>query len=519
MNDPRPVSVLVSPEVVSPREALPVDCTEPMFQMVKRADLSPAEVEDIATRALEVTVLWQGSVLQVSHLGEGEDFVLSSDAADLRVAGRFVVDATRLGATRVVLVRRDPEGARFVFPAGMDGAVELDGQHRSLDDLIRQGIARPAAEGGLEVTLLPEGRYTVDVAGLTIAARLVAAGRKPLMARRRDPILARVGAGVSLVVAALVAATRLAAGDDGLVSADDHTMRMEDLRRFAMAQSHRPESAPETPHEGAAEAPAGAAHAGAAGAMGPRTLPPTGRRYEMPRRATPPSLVRPQTAREQVAQRGVFAALGAPGARAAQQEGVQSMFGQMVASGEGERTALGNLNGAEPGESGGFGGLDTLSTGWGGGGDAEGAVGTGHLATVGHAGCEGPQCRHGSSAGGPLRDRRPSGPRATPQPPVVLGSISPEIIRRVVRRNLAQVNHCYEQGLAMQPGLTGRVAVRFVIGSSGSVMGAQVAQDDLGAPAVGQCIARAVQRWSFDIPADTSAITVTYPFTLMPADG
>lgn len=86
-----------------------------------------------------------------------------------------------------------------------------------------------------------------------------------------------------------------------------------------------------------------------------------------------------------------------------------------------------------------------------------------------------------------------------PRTPEVTG-ISPEIIRRVVRRNLAQVNHCYEQGLAVQPGLQGRVSVRFVIGSAGTVLGAQVAQDDLGNASVGQCITRAVQRWNFDLP-------------------
>ncbi len=517
MFDPRPVSAVSAP-VVSAREAFADDRSGPMFQLLKRADLSPAEVEDLTVRALEVTVLWQGAVLQVSHLGEGEDFVLSGDAADLRVPGRFVVDPERLGAARITLVRRDAEGIRFVFPAGVEGSVELDGERRGLDDLARVGIARPAEVGGLEVTLLPEGRYSVDVAGLTVSARLVAAGRKTAGARRRDPILGRVGAGVGLAVAALLAVTQFAVRDEAFLSADDQAARMEDLRRFVLAQSNRPDPEVEAPREGAAEAPAGAAHAGAAGAMGPRTLPNTGRRYEMPRRAPTPSLVRPQTAREQVAQRGVFAALAAPGARAESSEGVQSMFGQMVASGEGDRTALGNLDGAEVGDSGGYGGLDTMSSGWGGGGDAEGAIGTGPLGTVGHAGCVGEHCRHGANVGTRFRDRTPRGPRVEPSSPVVTG-ISPEVIRRVVRRNLGQVNHCYEQGLSAQPGLTGRVSVRFVISSAGSVLGAQVAQDDLGAPAVGRCIAAAVQRWNFDLPANTGAITVTYPFTLLPADG
>jgi hypothetical protein len=93
------------------------------------------------------------------------------------------------------------------------------------------------------------------------------------------------------------------------------------------------------------------------------------------------------------------------------------------------------------------------------------------------------------------------------------------VIRRVVLRNIGQVNHCYQQGLAINPGLTGRVAVRFVIGSNGSVMTAVPTGDNLGLPSVSACIAGAVQRWTFPIPAESGAITVTYPFSLIPADG
>jgi len=93
------------------------------------------------------------------------------------------------------------------------------------------------------------------------------------------------------------------------------------------------------------------------------------------------------------------------------------------------------------------------------------------------------------------------------------------VIRRVVLRNIGQVNHCYEQGLATSPSLAGRVSVRFVIGSGGNVMASAVASETLGVPSVSQCIANAVGRWSFPVPADSGAITVTYPFSLIPADG
>ncbi len=63
------------------------------------------------------------------------------------------------------------------------------------------------------------------------------------------------------------------------------------------------------------------------------------------------------------------------------------------------------------------------------------------------------------------------------------------------------------------------MSVRFVIGSSGSVITAAPTDNALGMPSVSACIAGAVQRWSFPVPAESGAITVTYPFSLIPADG
>jgi hypothetical protein len=54
----------------------------------------------------------------------------------------------------------------------------------------------------------------------------------------------------------------------------------------------------------------------------------------------------------------------------------------------------------------------------------------------------------------------------------------------VVLRNLGQVNHCYEQGLAARPNLEGRVVVRFVIGAYGTVIAANVADSSLAVPSV-----------------------------------
>ena len=88
----------------------------------------------------------------------------------------------------------------------------------------------------------------------------------------------------------------------------------------------------------------------------------------------------------------------------------------------------------------------------------------------------------------------------------------------MVLRNLGQVNHCHEQGLAQNPNAAGRVTVRFVIGGTGSVMGSGVAGSTYPIASVGDCIANAVRRWQFPAPEGGGVVTVNYPFNLQPPD-
>ena len=89
-------------------------------------------------------------------------------------------------------------------------------------------------------------------------------------------------------------------------------------------------------------------------------------------------------------------------------------------------------------------------------------------------------------------------------------------IRRVVRAHINEVRYCYNQGLAKDANLKGRVAVQFTIGGTGKVTSAVVGETDLKDRGVGSCIAQAVKRWSFPKPASGGAAIVTYPFILQP---
>ncbi|MFO0601960.1 MAG: AgmX/PglI C-terminal domain-containing protein [Polyangiales bacterium] len=497
----------------------PSNDQEPVYALVKRAEMNPADVEDAGSPAVEVTVLWERSILHVTHLGAADAFTLSSEGR-LDDAGRFVVDRAALGRDEAPVVLRDNAEARFVVLPGARGEVEIDGVKRDLDALVAAGIARPssAVPGAHEVNVVPGGRYRMELGNLTIQARVVAAGRRVAGASRKDPTLRAAWAASAAAAAVVLGVMRLASQEAALLTSDDHDARLAELRAFVSRQQEQALTQPDAQEAAAVSAPAGAAHQGAAGSMGDRRSEARNRRYEIRATGERPHLAREVSAREAVTSRGIFASLGAAMRTGTATSGVVSPFGEMTEAGAGDRNANGNINGGEVGDAWGGGGLDTLGTGFGGGGHENG-IGTGPLGTLGHGNCPpGEDCRYGRTQGTRLAARGTHGPIARAQAPTVDGQIPQEAIRRVVVRNIGQVNRCYEQGLNLSPTAAGRVTVRFVIAGGGAVLAAGVAQNELGVASVGDCIANAVRRWQFPVPEASGPVTVSYPFMLQPAD-
>ncbi|MDO9017714.1 MAG: AgmX/PglI C-terminal domain-containing protein [Deltaproteobacteria bacterium] len=174
--------------------------------------------------------------------------------------------------------------------------------------------------------------------------------------------------------------------------------------------------------------------------------------------------------------------------------------------------------GATEGDAMGYGGLGLSGSGTGGGGTGEGTIGLGDVGTMGHGAGTGTGQGYGSGAGRGLRERSSRQPTVRASPPMVSGRLSPEAIRRVVLRNLGQVQHCHEQALAQNPSAAGRVTVRFVIGGNGRVQASAVAASSYPVASAPQCIANAVRRWQFPTPEGGGLVTVTYPFTLTAGD-
>ncbi len=98
--------------------------------------------------------------------------------------------------------------------------------------------------------------------------------------------------------------------------------------------------------------------------------------------------------------------------------------------------------------------------------------------------------------------------------PTVGAGLDKDIVRRIVRAHINEVRSCYNAGLSRKSTLGGRVVIDFTIATTGKVESATVGSSTLGDPVVGECIATAVERWTFPKPKGDTAVAVNYPFDL-----
>lgn len=150
-------------------------------------------------------------------------------------------------------------------------------------------------------------------------------------------------------------------------------------------------------------------------------------------------------------------------------------------------------------------GKGLVATGIGSGGSLQGYGGLGTRGQGGGRPGYGSQKMAGSSAAyfQPLGDES-----------LVEGGLDQDQINAVIQRHIGQIIYCYEQGLQTQPNLSGRVAIKFVIGGGGQVSTARVASTSLGSKKVEGCIVDKLKGWRFPRPVGNVNVRVTYPFML-----
>ena len=208
-----------------------------------------------------------------------------------------------------------------------------------------------------------------------------------------------------------------------------------------------------------------------------------------------------------------------------------SLLGDMQTLGDGAFADIGDRPSA--GQSAGFNplwdgpaGLGLTGVGEGGGGRGAG-IGIGNIGTIGRVGgigvgvggCGNGHCASGQVAGAhqtkapSLRCGPPPGHPELGCTTQVHGRLMPEVVQRVVRANYGRFRSCYADALSANPALEGRVSVKFLIDSDGTVTFAEDAGSDLANAKVVDCIVHSFRRLEFPAPTG-GVVSVVYPLVL-----
>lgn len=454
------------------------------YAVHRRARLDPKDVERLDHEVVEVRWYWGETLLGARHLRAGDRFALSSDPADR--------DADLCVEQRVL----GGDSNRWVCIQQRFG---------------RWVIALPPAVGGQGERALDRDETPVFWLGdIEVRVRRTRAGRGASRGGRPDRAM----------LAAWVGALVLALGFVCVLKQRDEVWRSMDGAGLLAAQDDRESylrALIERSQRWARASDGGAASAGRAHderAPGEsRSAPRPQRSRGSQRRASRGAQRAPSAAG--AADVGVLRALGAPRVRAAGDPFAGLRAAPDRAWGTSDTVA----------DAFGFAGLGAGASGVGAGpSEADFACGCGGSISMGsmafapldRGGAIAERARHHGDRA--LRARGTGAPRVcgghASCAPIVVGHYPSEAIRRVVRANIGQVQHCYEQALALDASVEGRVSVRFVIGSEGSVLGAASEDNSTGSAPLGVCVARAFARLQFAPPRDGLAVTVTFPVQL-----
>ena len=474
--------------------------------------VNPAEVET-GQSAVEITVMWGDlSVLHVAHVSPPRTFYVGEGQSDYLIGGDV------LGAARMPVVVGIGGGVAVVVPQGADGEVTVGEQSMKWADLQAQGKLQPCAEmaGAMQYPLPGGAVAKVKHRGLTFMTRATQAGKPvgvgggPAVDWRRY-IWTGVSLGVhgAFLLMFYFLPPRPASLSLDLLSADSRLV--EYLMEPPETQEEETPEWLEQEAQDDNEGGTGKRHRDEEGAMGEETSKKTNNRFGIqgPADNTNPQMAR-ENAREQAAN---VATIGVLRAMTGAWNSPTSPYGADQALGNDPTSAIGALMGDQIGGNFGFGGLGLRGTGRGGGGTGEGTIGLGNLGTIGHGGGGGTGSGYGRGAGG-LGGRTARVPRIRTGNADVRGSLSREVIRRVIQRHINEVRFCYEQELNARPDLEGRVMVNFIIAPTGAVQSAAVSSTTLSNARVEGCITQAVRRWTFPAPDGGGIVGVNYPFVL-----
>lgn len=122
----------------------------------------------------------------------------------------------------------------------------------------------------------------------------------------------------------------------------------------------------------------------------------------------------------------------------------------------------------------------------------------------------------GTSGGGKVAlagkgDAKVTGQVSTAAPEVDSADVDRAALSRYIRDRLGAIRGCYERELKRNPGLKGKVVIRFNITPAGRAGDVRIEENTLGSPEVASCIQGLMRSWIFPFkPPDE--VPVQYPF-------
>jgi hypothetical protein len=452
-------------------------------------------------------------LLRASDERGARDFTIGSESG-----ATFAAPSTGLPRAPFPLVRSTGADYELCFMPAFKGDVELQGQRRSLADLIASGNAQPADDlpGAYTWTIADNAKVVIEHVQNTFVISSVPAPR-----RERAPIKIDWQQQAYTAVTALVCGVFLAGIN--AIPPDPSGLAIDEFLknpRIAVWLNKPPQEENQLPSwlQRQTNEPQGGGGKRAAGEPGKMGKPGANKKpmlYALkgPKNNTDLKLLK-KAADTAVENSPMIGSL-----RAMQTSSIGAIFGSDSALGNEAQTVLGGLVGTEVGESDGVNGLAAYGPGKGGGGTGENTIGLTDLGTIGKNGHYPGSGGGGWKIAGTLRDKRHGDTKfePVPGPTRVLGNLDREIVRRVVRSHMHEVRFCYEKELAQHPDLWGRVMASFTISGNGQVAVSGIQSSTLNYPPVETCIAQAVRRWEFPRPEGGGIVMVSYPFMLKAA--
>jgi len=480
------------------------DAREASYALVQSGPAVPSDEVESHLEAVEVRIRWGAQVLSLTHLdartgfsiGDGGDFVLPDRM-------KTPIVEHRMGTSWVVI----PHGATAIVSAN--------------------GVHPRSAHAGEQIALSEGMSVRIELDPVTIEIASVRAGKKVPVAFLTALASGAAGfiglsfLGHAAIVASLAMFMPSMNADDAETISRDQILKMQAMLDASAEREkealQNPETSSDDPTGGGSQG--GEPHKGDSGAAG--TTKPVTTNGHM---AFKGSDDHARLSRREELDLAAFGGLVGILRSGAPATGPSSPWATDTQLGQDPDNKIGAMFGADANDAMGY-GVGLWGTGEGGGGKGEGVGIDGVGSTVGGGGGGpgkwgygvGDKDRwgngHGPGAGGHVaKAPRIRNPEITSN-----GKLPPEVIQRIVRQNFGRFRLCYESALRSNPGLSGRVVTKFVIGRDGAVAQSQDAGSDIPNQEVVSCVVRSFNALSFPSPEGGIA-TVTYPIIFSPGD-